>query len=152
MVFGHIHYSAGKQFGSYMPEDCVSMSTNNSQYIENRQFQPPVQFTAVETIINPAAERETLYDGDCDHNYHEPFEMNAARALPLIPRPLTPRPTTITNVHYGVPGGNGFMGSTMPPEYTPHYQDPEELSSVSLWDSIGKHATGYGVAWGQLEP
>lgn len=145
MVFEHTHFSAGKQFSSI---DCVSMNTNNSQYMDNQQFQPPVQFIAVETIINPAAERETLYDEDCDHNYHEPFEMNAARALPHIPRPLTPRPTTITNVHYGVPGGNGFMGSTMPPAYTgPHYQDPEELSSVSLWDSVRKRATSYGVAW-----
>ena len=102
------------------------MSTYNSQYMGNQQFQHP-EDKAVVTIINPAAERETFYEEN--HDYHEPFEMNAARALPHLPRPITPRPTTITNVHYGVPGG---MGSTLPPEPTsPHYQDPDELASVS---------------------
>ena len=117
------------------------MSTYNSQYMGNQQFQHPEEFKAVVTIINPAAERENFYEDNHDyhepsemnaahdHNYHQPFEMNAARALPHLPRPFTPRPTTITNVHYGVPGG---MGSTLPPEPTsPHYQDPDELASVS---------------------
>lgn len=131
--------TAGNQFGNNMIDDRVSMSTYNSQYIDNQQFRPPANFRGVETVVNPAAERDTYYDEQYDHDYHEPFEMNAARALPLLPRPMTPRPTTprpttVTNVNYGVPAG--IMGSTLPPEPTsPHYQDPDELASVSLLEA-----------------
>ena len=90
----------------------------NSDYNENRNFQPPGGMRSVVTVENPAAEMEEYPD----HHYHDPTEMNAARALPI-------RPTTITNVHYGMAG---VGGPSLPPEpISPQYQDPDELASVS---------------------
>jgi hypothetical protein len=123
-----------QQFGRYAMDDRASMSTDNSQYMGNQQFRPPVHIRGVETIINPAADRESTFDDQTDHLYNDPFEMNAAQAQPHFSRPVTPRPTTIPNMHYGAPMGNGIMGSSLPPEPAgPLYQDPDELASVSLY-------------------
>ena len=88
------------------------MGTNNSEYMDHRNYHPP-RGLEVETVVNPAAA-----DDFEDHNYHEPSEMNAR------PLPNLPRPTTITNVHYGAPNG-------IPEPSSPQYQDPDELASVS---------------------
>lgn len=112
------YHTTGKQgFGSQ-----VSMSTYNSQYMYNHNFQPPAMLRGVETVINPLADPETI-----SHDYHEPSEMNAARALPHLPV------STVTNVHYG---SQMLIGrpESLPDMASgdPHYQDPDELESVSL--------------------
>ena len=97
------------------------MNTYNSQYMDTHNFRPPANLrprgSQVETVENPISED--------DHDYNMPFEMNAAQARTLPSLPLS---TTVTNVHYAAPGP-GLMGQGSVPE--PHYQDPDELASVS---------------------
>lgn len=101
------------------------MSTYDGQYMDNHNFQPPSILRGVETVVNPAADPD-----DISHHYHEPSEMNAAcaRALPNLPAS-----TTVTNMHYGSSSqAIGSLGDTpLPDPESPHYQDPDELASVS---------------------